>query len=129
MNRIVLTGRVTADPELKQSSNGTNYTRFSIAVKRQRDKDKTDFFNCVAFGELAEKVIVKYAKKGTMVGLDGAIEFTKDSGDSRIVYHSVNVDRFELLSPKSENNGETAKVENINNLQPATNVTEDDMPF
>ncbi len=129
MNRIVLTGRVTADPELKTSNNGTKYTRFGIAVAKPRDREKVDFFNCTAFGELAEKVICRYAKKGTMVGIDGNIEFTKDSGDSRIVYHSVNVDRFELLSPKSENNGETAKAENINNLQPATNVTEDDMPF
>ena len=129
MNRIVLTGRITADPELKTSNNGTKYTRFGIAVAKPRDREKVDFFNCVAFGELAEKVICKYATKGTMVGIDGNIEFTKDSGDSRIVYHSVNVDRFELLSAKGDKETAENKTETLNNLAPATNVSEDDMPF
>ena len=43
-------GRLTRDPELQKSANGTSYVRFTVAVNRQFNRDETDFIGCVAFG-------------------------------------------------------------------------------
>ena len=54
MNKIILVGRLAADPEIKFAANGTAVTRFTLAVTRENDRDKADFFYCTAFGKLAQ---------------------------------------------------------------------------
>ena len=56
MNLVILTGRLTRDPELKFGQSGKAYSRFSLAVNRAGKKDEADFINCVAFGKTAEIV-------------------------------------------------------------------------
>ena len=73
MNCINIIGRLTKDPELKFGQSGTAFARFSIAVPRKMDKDKTDFFNCVAFKKTAE-VISEYFKKGNQIGITGSLQ-------------------------------------------------------
>ena len=71
MNNVILIGRLTKDPEVRE-----NVTRFSIAVDRRfkRDGEPTaDFFNCVAFGKTAD-FVAKYFFKGKRIGLTGRIE-------------------------------------------------------
>lgn len=129
MNSISIVGNVCADAENGTTSSGKMYSRFSVAVTRPFQRDKTDFFNCVAWGALAEKVISKYVKKGIKVGLTGSIEFKRDESDSRIVYHTVVVDKFELLSKGA--GSENAVQDSVS--APASAMTEvpdeDDMPF
>ena len=64
MNTVVLSGRMTKDPELKYTSGGKANARFTLAV--QRTKDEADFVNCVAWEKTAE-TIVEYFKKGSQI--------------------------------------------------------------
>ena len=73
MNLVVLTGRLTKDPELKYGASGTAYCRFTIAVGRAFQKDQTDFINCVAFGKTGE-LVGEYLRKGRMAGVQGRIQ-------------------------------------------------------
>lgn len=73
MNKVELLGRTTADVELQKSKDGKEYARFTLAVQRKLDKEKTDFLDCVAFGKLAE-TIAKYVKKGNRIIVCGNIQ-------------------------------------------------------
>ena len=57
MNKVILIGRLTADPQLRYASgSGTAVCRFTVAITRQFKKDETDFINCVAFGKTGETI-------------------------------------------------------------------------
>lgn len=76
INVVVLMGRLTADPELRTTANGTNYSRFSVAVERpfkNGDEKITDFVNCVAWRQTAE-FVSRYFTKGQMIALEGSIQ-------------------------------------------------------
>ena len=83
MNKVILMGRLTATPDMRQS-NELMIARFSLAVDRKYSKDKaTDFFNCVAFGKQAS-FCEKYLNKGTKVVVSGRIqidEYTNKDGN------------------------------------------------
>ncbi len=78
LNRVILVGRLTRDPELRQTNQGTSYCRFSIANNRSYTtggdkKEETSYFNCVAWGRQAE-LINQYAKKGKQLAVDGRLQ-------------------------------------------------------
>lgn len=77
INRVVLAGRLTKDPELRKTQSGKSVTNFTVAVDRPRRKDQevaeTDFISCQAWNKTAE-YICRYAKKGTLIGVDGRIQ-------------------------------------------------------
>lgn len=78
LNHIVLMGRLTTDPELKQTPNGVSVTSFSIAVDRNYQakgaaERETDFISCVAWRQTAE-FISKYFGKGRMIALEGSLQ-------------------------------------------------------
>lgn len=80
MNKVILMGRLTREPDLRYSSgsNSTAIARFAVAVDRRGQKDRNgnsiaDFFNCTAFGKLAE-FTDKYLEKGTKILLTGRIQ-------------------------------------------------------
>lgn len=77
MNKVILTGRFTRDPEVRYTNDGTSIARFSIAVNRRFVKEgsdqKADFLNCVAFGRSAE-FVEKYFTKGMKADLSGRIQ-------------------------------------------------------
>ena len=97
MNSIQLVGRLTKDPELVQGQNVT-YCRFCVAVPRgYGGKDKvTDFFNCTAFGKVAEAVS-EYIKKGEQIAVQGRMEFTTKD---KITYANVSVTNVTFISMK-----------------------------
>lgn len=71
MNKVVLIGRLTKDPELKYTpGDGTAICRITVAVARAFKKDETDFINCVAFGKTGE-TIAQYFTKGRQIALAG----------------------------------------------------------
>lgn len=84
MNKAILVGRLTADPELKSTTSGINVCSFSVAVNRRFAKPgeerKADFINCVAWRQTAE-FICRYFSKGRMIGLVGSIQ-TRDWTDA-----------------------------------------------
>ena len=77
LNKVILQGRLTADPELKSTPNGVSVTTFSLAVDRQysgKDTEKkTDFINCVAWRGNAE-FICRYFNKGKMIVVEGELQ-------------------------------------------------------
>lgn len=76
-NRVILIGRLTADPEMKTTPQGTSVSSFSIAVDRPyggKGQDRvTDFINIVAWRQNAE-FISKYFSKGRLIGIEGSIQ-------------------------------------------------------
>jgi single-strand DNA-binding protein len=106
MNLVVITGRLTRDPELKYGASGSAYCRFSVAVNRAFQKDQTDFINCVAFGKTAE-LIGEYLRKGRMCGVQGRLQVdTYENNGEKKYTTSVVVERIEFLESRSsgENN-------------------------
>ena len=93
-NLVVLTGRLTADPELKYTPNNIPVTSFSIAVSRpykSGEESQADFINIVAWRPRAE-FIPKYFSKGSMIGIEGSIQtrkFTDKEGKNRTAFEVV----------------------------------------
>lgn len=77
MNKVILTGRFTRDPEIKYTNDGISIARFSIAVNKRFVKEgsgqRADFLNCIAFGKAAE-FIEKHFSKGMKAELSGRIQ-------------------------------------------------------
>jgi single-strand DNA-binding protein len=105
MNVTILVGRLTADPELKHTQNGTATCSFSIAVNRAYSKDKeqqADFINIVAWRQTAE-FITKYFKKGEKIGIVGSIQTRKwqdKDGNKRTAFEVV-ANSVEFVESKS----------------------------
>lgn len=97
MNKVILMGRLTRDPEVRYS-NDMAIARFSIAVDRRFKREgqpEADFFNCTAFGKLGE-FVEKYLHKGIKIALDGEIQndnYTDKNGNKqysvRIIANSI----------------------------------------
>lgn len=104
MNNCLLTGRLTAAPELKTTASGKTTTSFSLAVRRPYSKDTVDFINCCAWGKTAE-TICAYCAKGNHIGISGMLtlrRWTDADGHMRSAYEVI-ISSIEFLSPKAEN--------------------------
>lgn len=86
MNTITLYGRLTKDPELKNTNSGKKVTSFSVAVNRAGSRDNVDFLNCVAWEGRAE-TICKYMTKGSAIYIHGELQTRKyqdNAGNDRV---------------------------------------------
>ena len=93
LNKVILAGRLTADPELKATPNGISVCSFSVAVDRRYSKDnkQTDFINVVAWRSTAE-FITKYFSKGNSICVCGSIQtrnYTDKNGNKRTAVEVV----------------------------------------
>lgn len=117
MNKVILVGRLTKDPE-NRTSGDTTVTRFSVAVNRNfknaNGEYEADFPNCIAFGKTAE-FVEKYFKKGDAIGITGRLQtgsYTNKNGD-KVYTTDVVIDTVEFVSGKSsagDNPKSSAKV-------------------
>ena len=101
MNNTNFIGRLTADPELRRTQNGTACCSFSLAVKRPRAKDTTDFLNFVVWQQGAE-YLCQYGHKGDLVGVSGYLtsrNWEDNNGNKRTAFEVV-CDNVELISSK-----------------------------
>lgn len=118
MNSVTMIGRLTREPELRRTQSGTACCSFSLAVKRPRTKDITDFHDFVAWQQGAE-YLCQYGHKGDLVGVIGHLT-TRDwkdrDGNNRKAIE-VTVDSLELLSSKRESN--PAQAQNTSHGQPS----------
>jgi len=77
MNKVILIGRLSQDPEMRSTTSGVAMTTFNVAVSRNRSNQngerETDFFRCVAWRNQAEN-IAKYCQKGSQVAIEGRIQ-------------------------------------------------------
>ena len=107
INRAVLTGRLTKDPELRYTQSGTAVCSFTIAVDRQfRNKDgdrDADFIRCQIWRKSAEN-FSNFTHKGSLVGLDGRIQTRnyENQQGQRVYVTEVVVDNFALLDSKND---------------------------
>ena len=137
-NLVVLTGRLTADPELKTTSNGLSVTTFSIAVDRRYrsgEERQTDFINIVAWRQSAE-FITKYFKKGSLIGIEGSIQtrrYQDKNGNNRTAFEVVanNVQFVEskrdgVASPDAQPGFSNAGASEFTDL---SGGADDDLPF
>lgn len=145
-NLVVLTGRLTADPELKTTPNGVSVTSFSIAVERrykQGEERQADFINIVAWRSSAE-FICKYFKKGSMIGIEGSIQTRKyqdKNGNTRtafeVVANNVQFVEFKKADNNSDNNAPVDPEndplnqfqDKLNEFAELGNADDDDLPF
>ena len=122
MNCVTMIGRLTNDPELRRTEKGTACCSFSLAVKRPRVKDTTDFHNFVVWQQGAE-YLCQYGHKGDLVGVTGYLtsrNWTDNNGNKRTATE-VTCDSVELLSSKrnSEGTGNTTQTQNASHSQPS----------
>ena len=111
LNKVILAGRLTADPELKTTPSGLSVTSFTVAVDRRFGKEKqSDFINCVAWRQTAE-FITKYFVKGSAICIVGSIQtrkFTDKNGNNRIAVE-VLADEATFVESK-KNTAESAEM-------------------
>ena len=141
-NLVILTGRLTKEPELKHGASGTAYCKFTLAVNRMKKDDPADFIFCSAFGKTAE-LIAEYVKKGHQLGVQGRLQQdTYEKDGEKISKTGVTVDKIEFLeSNKTESTTSNPKKSNKVNPKPDLNLGEpkveinfeddptDDFPF
>lgn len=111
MNKVILMGRLTRDPEVRysQGASQTAVARFSVAVDRRFKRDgepDADFFNCTCFGKQAE-FVERYLHKGTKIVLSGRVQndnYTNKEG--QMVYSvRIMVDEIEFAESKNASGG------------------------
>ena len=127
MNKVILTGRLTRDPESRMTQSNMEISRFSLAcqsdfVSRDGERD-TEFINCVAFNRSAQ-TINRYCRKGQMILVQGRIRnnsYDAQDGTKRYTTDVV-VDNFEFLGSKNENGGASYSPE-----APASNIETTDI--
>ena len=132
INKVVLLGRLTKDPELRYAAgSGTAVCRLTVAINRQLKKDETDFINCVAFGKTGE-TIAQYITKGRQIAVTGSIRtgsYESNSGEKRYTTDVI-VETFEFVESKKKETNEFDK-QASNFPDPFTKEHEepDDIPF
>ncbi len=127
MNKVILIGRLTRDPEMRTTPSGVATTSFSIAVQRnyanaQGDRE-ADFINCVAWRKQAEN-IAKYCTKGSQVAVDGRIQtrnYDAQDGTKRYVTEVI-ADNVTFLGSRS-GSGESSSYA-ANNYNNVSNVND-----
>ena len=155
INNVTLVGRLTKDPDLKYTGNGTAVATFTLAVNRnftnQSGEREADFINCVIWRKPAE-TLANYAKKGVLIGVTGRIQTRSyDNQQGQKVYVTeVIADNFQLLESKradssqntqgsgASNNQTNNYTRNQQNTNSATadpfgnssiDISDDDLPF
>ena len=136
MNKVVLMGRMTRDPELRQTQSGISCCGFSIAVNRRFAKEgqqNVDFINCTAWRQTAE-FICKYFRKGAMIAVTGSIQTrTWEDKDGKKQYATdVMVDEVYFTGSKAETGGQAAEAMPADMESAGFSVidgNEEDLPF
>jgi len=157
LNRVVLVGRLTKDPDLRYTASGVAVANFTLAVNRpfsnQQGEREADFINCVVWRRAAEN-LANYMRKGSMVGVDGRVQTRRYEGqDGKTVFVTeIVAESVQFLETKgsSQNKGQGSpdfqptqnRNQNQNQNQQSPNqenpfgnsgepidISDDDLPF
>ena len=138
MNKVILVGRITKDPELKNTQSGTSFVNFTIAVNRpvsqnaDQNASNADFINCVIWNKQAEN-LAKYVKQGSLIGVEGRIQTRsyESNGTTRYITE-VLCDNVQFLETKKDVK-EKQQDETSNDEDPfagkINSVDNNDLPF
>ncbi len=139
LNKAILVGRLTKDPELRSTQSGVSVVSFSVAVTRsyarQGEERQTDFINCVAFRNTAD-FISRYFSKGSMIGVDGSIQ-TRTWDDQEGKRHwvtEVMVNEAHFVESKRDSAAAGGTMEPVGGgadlpMEFGPDATDDDLPF
>jgi len=110
LNKVILIGRLTADPELRYTTSDIAVAEFRIAVDRPfksaSGEKKTDFFRCKAWRQTAE-FVNNYVKKGNLVAVEGRVEINEFTGQDGVkkFFTDIVCDQVQGLSPRGDQSG------------------------
>lgn len=111
LNRALLVGRLTRDPELRRTGSGKAVTSFNLAVERnfKSDDQEADFINCVCWGKIAENT-ERYCSKGSLVSVDGRIQTRnyENNQGQKVYVTEVIADSVQFISTRNNNTSTAA---------------------
>lgn len=134
INRTVLVGRLTKDPEYRVTPAGVQVATFTLAINRAfknaKGEQETDFLNCVVFRKPAENVN-NYLKKGNLAGVEGRLQSRsyENNEGKRVYVTEVVCDSVQFLEPKGSNQGQTKQQANDPFANANADVSNSDLPF
>lgn len=142
MNRVVIVGRLTRDPDLRYTSNGVAVANFNVAVNRpfknQNGEQEADFIQCVTWRKQAEN-LADYMKKGSQIGVDGRVQTRSyDAQDGKKVFVTeILAESIQFLESKNTSNNSSNTQQPKQQEQPQSfeqageqiNIQDDDLPF
>lgn len=130
-NKVVITGRITKDLELKETQKGTKVCEFTLATNRPMDREKADFINVIVWDKQAEN-LCKYQKKGNLIAVFGEIRTDSYEVEGKKRYKTyVLCNQLEYLS-KYEGGNQQVLDNEINTkteVQEQFEYSEEDYPF
>lgn len=130
LNRVVLVGRMTRDPELRRTANGTPVASFTLAMNRnfssQNGERQADFIPCVVWNKAAENT-AKYCSKGSLVGVDGRLQSRsyQNQDGRRVNVIEVICDSVQFLETRAMSSQRTTMMDQM----PQTSNQFDDSSF
>lgn len=133
MNKVMLIGNLTKDPEVRTTVTGKTVCDFTLAVGRNyspNGEKKTDFFRCLAWGEMG-KACGKYLYKGAKAGVTGRLEpytYTRNDGGQGMNLN-VQCDEVEFLTRKQDREQPPEQEQPHGGTEAFTDVSADDIPF
>lgn len=122
INNLTLVGRLTKDPDLKYTGNGTAVATFTLAVNRNftnhSGEREADFINCVIWRKPAE-TLANYAKKGVLIGVTGRIQTRsyENQQGQKVYVTEVIADNFQLLESKKADSSQNTQGSGVSNSQ------------
>lgn len=137
LNRTILVGRLTRDPELRYMGDGTATASFSLAVNRQfknkQGEREADFINCVIWRKAAE-TFCNYTHKGSQVAIDGRIQTRnyENSEGTRVYVTEIVVENFSFLDSGNGLEGKkkaSSKDDPFANNGEEIDISDDSLPF
>lgn len=134
INRVVLVGRLTKDPEYKVTPAGVQVANFTLAVNRTfknaKGEQEADFLNCVVFRKPAENVN-NYLKKGSLAGVEGRLQSRsyENNEGKRVYVTEVVCDSVQFLEPKGSNQGQSKQQAKDPFANTGVDVDSNSLPF
>lgn len=136
LNRTILVGRLTKDPDLRYTPNGVPVATFTLAVNRpftnQQGEREADFINIQVWRKTAESA-ANYLRKGSLAGVDGRIQTRNFEGQDgkRVYITEVVAESVQFLEPKKDNQqrNEQRSEDPFSNDGQTIDISDDDLPF
>ena len=132
MNKVILIGRLTKDPELRYTASGVARTTFTLAVNRPvaQGEQQADFIPVIVWRKAAENT-AQYMKKGSLVAVEGRIEVRKfqDNDGTNRTFTAVVANRVQFLEPRRDNGGQPEFKDETDSFGDPFDISDDDLPF
>lgn len=135
MNRVVLIGRLTRNPEIRKTTSGTSVCNLTLAVNRrnsQPGQPDADFIGCIAWNKTAD-LIYQYLHKGSLIGVEGRIQTRSydDRKGNKVYVTEVVADSVQFLESKKSEENNASEIGNNEHFDSndTLDLDSDDLPF